>query len=136
MTDAEFRECHDCLCFALRRAARAVTQHYDRLLRPSGLRTTQFSLLALLAQAGPMPMTRLATRLGLERTTLTRNLGPLAAKGWVAVEEDEDRRVRNVRITPPGKAKAKAALPLWRKAQAGAAASVKLGELLAPIHTH
>jgi DNA-binding MarR family transcriptional regulator len=120
--DGEFQDCRTCHCYALRRAARLVTQHYDRLLRPSGLRTTQFTLLVTLAEAGPMPMTRLAGRLGLERTSLTRNLKPLEARGWVVVEADADRRVRTVAVTPSGRGKARAALPLWRKAQAGAAA--------------
>jgi DNA-binding MarR family transcriptional regulator len=122
MTDGEFQECRACHCYALRRAARLVTQHYDRLMRPSGLRTTQFTLLVTLAEAGPMPMTRLAGRLGLERTSLTRNLKPLDAKGWVVVAADADRRVHTVAITASGRAKARAALPHWRKAQAGAAA--------------
>jgi DNA-binding MarR family transcriptional regulator len=122
MTDGEFWECRVCHCYALRRAARLMTQHYDRLMRPAGLRTTQFTLLVTLAEAGPMPMTRLAVRLGLERTSLTRNLKPLAAKGWVVVAADADRRVHTVVITAAGRAKARAAMPQWRKAQAGAAA--------------
>jgi DNA-binding MarR family transcriptional regulator len=131
MSNGEFGECRDCICFALRRAARRMTQHYQRALRPSGLMGTQFSLLVSLAEAGPLPMTRLAERLGLERTSLTRNLKPLEAKGWVSVAEDEDRRVRLVRITPAGRAKARAALPLWRKAQATAAAAVSGRQLAA-----
>jgi DNA-binding MarR family transcriptional regulator len=129
MARSEFGECRDCVCFALRHAARRMTQHYRRMLRPSGLMGTQFSLLVSLAEAGPLPMTRLAARLGLERTSLTRNLKPLAAKGWVSVDEDDDRRVRRVRITPSGRAKARAALPLWRKAQATAATAVPGAQL-------
>jgi DNA-binding MarR family transcriptional regulator len=122
MSEGDFQECRACHCYALRRAARLVTQHYDRLMRPSGLRATQFTLLVALAEAGPMPLTRLADRLGLERTSLTRNLKPLAAKEWVALAVEADRRVRIAAITAAGKAKVQAALPLWRKAQAGAAA--------------
>ena len=125
--DDAFRECLDCLCFAARRAARAVTQHYDRHLRPAGLRATQFSLLALLAAAGPMPVSRLAREMGHERTTLSRNLRPLAAKRWITVTEEADRRVHSVEITAKGRALAREALPLWRKAQA--AAQKRLGEL-------
>ena len=122
-----FRECRECLCFATRRAARAVTQHYERHLRPAGLRATQFSMLARLAQTGPMPINRLASQMGLERTTLTRNLRPLVAKRWIAVTEEADRRVHNVEITAKGRAAAREALPAWRKAQASA--KRKLGEL-------
>ena len=129
----EFRDCQRCLCSGLRRAARLVTQHYDRHLRPAGLRVTQFTLLAMLAQTGPLPIGRLASGLGLERTTLTRNLGPLEAKGWVAIKEEQDRRVHSVAITSKGRAAARAAQPFWRKAQATAGAKVaalRLGELL------
>jgi DNA-binding MarR family transcriptional regulator len=131
MAKGEFAECKGCICFGLRRAARRMTQHYRRVLRPSGLMGTQFSLLVSLAQAGPLPMTQLAARLGLERTSLTRNLKPLEAKGWVSIDEDDDRRVRVVRITPAGRAKARAALPLWRKAQATATRAVPGAELAA-----
>jgi DNA-binding MarR family transcriptional regulator len=126
--DAEiFRECRDCLCFAVRRAARAVTQHYERHLRPSGLRATQFTVLVWLAQTGPMPINRLASEMGLERTTLSRNLRPLLAKRWIAVSEEADRRVHSVAITAKGRAVAREALPAWRKAQASA--KKKLGAL-------
>jgi DNA-binding MarR family transcriptional regulator len=131
---AEFYDCRRCVCSGLRRAARLITQHFDRLLRPTGLRPTQFTLLATLLQTGPLPMNRLARHLGMDRTTLTRNLAPLAAKGWLVVEEDEDRRVRSVSITANGTATARSALPLWRKAQASAGArlaELHLGELLA-----
>ena len=115
-----FRECRACLCFAARRAARAVTQHYERHLRPTGLRATQFSVLVRLAQTGPLPINRLASQMGLERTTLTRNLRPLQAKRWIALSEEADRRVHLVEITDKGRAVARAALPAWRKAQASA----------------
>ena len=129
-----FRECRDCVCFGLRRAARVITQHYDRQLRPVGLRATQFTLLAMLVQAGPLPINRLAGLLGLERTTLTRNLRPLLAKGWLTVEDVKDRRVRTIKITAAGMAAASAALPHWRRAQSTAAAKVgdlRLREMLA-----
>ena len=134
MKDDELRDCGRCFCFGLRRAARTITQHYDRHLRQAGLRATQFTVLATLAQTGPMPLNRLASRLGLERTTLTRNLRPLEAKGWVTVEVKEDRRVHMVAITPAGEMATRTALPLWRKAQSSAAAllpELKLEDLLA-----
>jgi DNA-binding MarR family transcriptional regulator len=129
MTDdlETFRECRECLCFAVRRVARAVTQHYERHLRPTGLRVTQFSVLARLAQTGPMPINRLASQMGLERTTLSRNLRPLVAKRWITLSEEADRRVHNVEITAKGRAVARAALPAWRQAQASA--KKKLGAL-------
>ena len=128
------RECGNCFCFGLRRAARIVTQHYDRHLRQAGLRATQFTVLATLAQTGPMPLNRLARRLGLERTTLTRNLRPLEAKGWLTVNVEEDRRVHMVAVTSAGEKAANDALPFWRKAQSSAPtliSELQLDQLLA-----
>jgi DNA-binding MarR family transcriptional regulator len=113
----DFRECEACACFAVRRAARAITQHYDRRLRPAGLRATQFTLLVVLARGERLPLHRVAERLGMERTTLTRNLRPLLARGYVRVEPGEDGRQRLIAITPRGAAAAAAALPHWRRAQ-------------------
>jgi DNA-binding MarR family transcriptional regulator len=117
MDETDFAECQDCLCFAARRAARSITQLYDRHLRGSGLRATQFTLLSYLLLAGPRPVQEAAEYMGLERTTLTRNLKVLLAQGDVALNSGEDRRVKLISITPRGRAKAAAALPLWRKAQ-------------------
>jgi DNA-binding MarR family transcriptional regulator len=114
---ADFRECEACACFAVRRAARAITQHYDRRLRPAGLRATQFTLLVVLARGERVPLHRVAERLGLERTTLTRNLRPLLAQGFVRVDPGEDGRERLIAITPRGTAAVTAALPHWRQAQ-------------------
>jgi DNA-binding MarR family transcriptional regulator len=117
----EFDECRSCACFAVRKAARAVTQHYDRALRPHGLRATQFNVLALLAQTGPMPMAKLADLLGLDRTSLTRNLRPLVRRRCASVtEDDDDRRLRMAAITPGGISVIRKALPAWRAAQASA----------------
>lgn len=112
----DFAECQACVCFAVRRAARAITQHYDRRLRATGLRVTQFSVLAVLSHGEPRPVNRVAARLGMDRTTLTRNLRPLVDRGYVTVDSGDDARVRLVRLTPQGRAAA-AALPHWRRAQ-------------------
>jgi DNA-binding MarR family transcriptional regulator len=117
----EFDECMSCICFGVRRAARAITQHYDRVMRPLGLRATQFNMLVALAHAGALGMSDLARVLGLDRTSLTRNLKPVERKGWVRVEQGEDRRRRTVAITPAGIAALRQAVPAWRKAQASAA---------------
>lgn len=81
-----------------------------------------------------MPMGRMAKLVGVERTTLTRNLKPLEKKQWIKIEGETDGRVRFVSITPKGRAVAKAALPAWRKAQASVGPKIKemhLVELLA-----
>lgn len=114
-----FEPCRGCVCTALRKASRAVTQHYEASFRGSGLRATQFTILSTLAQTGPMPISRLAAFLGMERTTLTRNLGPLAKRGLIdVVNSDGDGRVRRAAITAAGEEAARDNLAAWRKAQA------------------
>src|SRR5882757_6687598 len=122
MNQTEFRECDDCLCFAARRAARAITQFYDREMRDSGLRCTQFTLLAFLLNAGTSSVNQAADYLGMERTTLSRNLEPLLSAGYIRVDSGEDRRVKKIAITTQGRAAARAALPLWQQAQRAMAA--------------
>lgn len=106
-----------CKCWALRRASRAVTQHYEASFRGSGLRATQFTLLAILTQTGPLPLSELAAQLGLERTSLSRNLRPLEKRGYVSTVADDDQRVRRIAITRKGETAAMAALEAWNKAQ-------------------
>lgn len=113
-----FAACVECKCSALRRASRAVTQHYEISFRGTGLRATQFTVLAALAQTGPLPLSALAAMLGLERTSLTRNLRPLEKKGFVASAANDDHRVRLIEITPAGERTALAALSAWQLAQA------------------
>jgi DNA-binding MarR family transcriptional regulator len=105
-----------CLCYKTRMAARAVTRAYDRALRSTGLRITQFTLLVAASMAGGAPLGRLADLLGLERTTLTRNLSVLEREGLIQVT-NLDGRTRNVLIAPAGKARLNAALPLCSRAQ-------------------
>ena len=108
---------NSCTCFHLRRAARAVTQVFDEVLSPSGLRATQFTLLTALEQTGPVTVSHLAGLLGMDRTTLTRNLKPLEQQGWVEAVPGEDRRTRSLSTTSRGRAVLKKALPLWDVAQ-------------------
>jgi len=78
---------------ALRQAARHVTQFYDQVLAPSGLRTTQFSVLAKLHHLGPTTINNLAKDLVMDRTTLGRNILPLQRDGLIAaVRGTADRR--------------------------------------------
>ncbi len=106
-----------CTCASVRRAARAVTRLYDAALRPAGLKATQFTVLAALAERGELPLTRLAAALEMDRTTLTRNLRPLVARGLIEAGRDDDRRVRRLRLTDEGARTFERALPRWRDAQ-------------------
>jgi DNA-binding MarR family transcriptional regulator len=105
-----------CLCHKARMAARAVTRAYDRALRSTGMRITQFTILVAASVAGGVALGRLAEILGLERTTLTRNLSVLEREGLIQMI-NPDGRTRNVLITPAGNARLNAALPLWSRAQ-------------------
>jgi DNA-binding MarR family transcriptional regulator len=107
-----------CACRNLRRTARAVTQLYDETLRPSGLRITQFTLLVAAALSEPVPITRLADAVSLDRTTLVRDLKPLTERGLVEIAAGEDRRMRMVRLTGQGREAIGRAYPLWQQAQA------------------
>ncbi len=113
-----------CSCLSARKTARLLTRHYDEHLRPTGIRSTQFSILAALANTGGAPMTRLADILGLERTTLSRSAEVLAERGWVASAPTEDARERLLRLTAAGRAQLERSLPAWEAAQAAADAVV------------
>lgn len=111
-----------CTCLALRRATRRVTQIYDTHLKPLGLRITQFAVLGQLSgvtEAAPVSLsiTALARRLGLDRSTLGRNLRPLIKAGLVVMEGGEDRRAHTLSLTAAGRALLEKAIPLWRDAQ-------------------
>lgn len=105
-----------CLCLVLRQASRAVSRFYDDELRGVGLRTTQYGLLALLRRSGEVRQRDLAELTLHDETTMTRNIRPLVAAGWVAVRGGSDRREKWVRITDLGLAKLEEARPAWERA--------------------
>ena len=86
-------------------------------------------MLTVLALAGPLPMSRVADRLGMERTTLTRNLRPLLRQGLVTLGDGDDRRVRMLTLTAKGRRAAVTALPHWREAQRVAASDINQAAL-------
>lgn len=107
-------------------AARAVTRLYDEELRDSGLRATQVSVLVAIAVDEVMSIAALAKFMGMDRSTLTRNLRPLERDGLVKLGSEGWRRSRTVEITKKGRSRLKDALPLWERAQA--ALRRKLGD--------
>lgn len=114
----DFLCCADCIGFNLRKAARAATQLYDEMLRPTGIRMTQYSLLVVLKIIGPVLVTDLAEKIVMDRSTLSRNLEVMEKQGFVNVAPGEDRRTRWVTITGSGFAVLLEAYPLWQQAQA------------------
>jgi DNA-binding MarR family transcriptional regulator len=108
-----------CNCLAVRQAARHVTQLYDHFLVPVGLRTTQYSILAMLQSRGPMTINALAEALVMDRTTLGRNILPLQRQRLISVEKGSvDRRSKELRLTDIGVERLRAAAECWSKAQA------------------
>lgn len=105
-----------CTCFSLRKLTRAVTRLYDQHLAEAGLKTTQYSLLKNIDKE-PLPITELAERLSMERTTLTRNLKPLMDSGWVELKPGVDPRQRIPTITKTGRDTIKLATQAWKRAQ-------------------
>jgi len=107
-----------CNCQAVRQAARHVTQLYDRHMAPVGLRITQYSLMMTLSRLGPLSINALADHMVMDRTTMGRALRPLQRDGLIAIGRGKDGRTRALSLTPAGKLKLDAAMPLWRAAQA------------------
>jgi DNA-binding MarR family transcriptional regulator len=128
----------ECYSLAVRQAARHVTAFYDRYMAPFGLRSTQFSILSILRRAGPISINALAAELVMDRTTLGRNIRPLQRAGLVtAVVAKDDRRSRQLQLTPRGLARINEARKGWTRAQAGFEAAFgkgRAGELRGLLH--
>jgi DNA-binding MarR family transcriptional regulator len=107
-----------CFCLASRQAARKITRHYDSCMQESGIRATQFTILSQLMLRGEMPLGKLAGFLGMERTTLTRNLALLEGESWISIKPGEDPRARLIAITAHGRGMVRRGFPYWSKAQA------------------
>lgn len=108
----------DCNCFAVRSAARHVTQLYDQFLAPSGLRGNQFSILAKLDRLGPMTINALAEAMVTDRTTLARNIKPLQRDGLISIEASaSDGRAKELHLTKTGTKRLDEARKAWAQAQ-------------------
>jgi DNA-binding MarR family transcriptional regulator len=106
-----------CACSQVRRLARKLSSLYDTLLSPEDLTITQYSLLANIERAGQLSHNVLADKVGMERTTLTRNLRPLTRAKWVTAATGQDRRQHVLQLTAAGRRKLVRSLPLWEEAQ-------------------
>lgn len=106
-----------CVCNTLRMVSRAVTQLYDEILRPSGLRVTQFSILAAIGRMGEANLRRLEDALAIDQTTLTRSLSLLERDRLVQRVSHPDRRVKAIGLTSKGERALAVARPLWAQAQ-------------------
>jgi DNA-binding MarR family transcriptional regulator len=106
-----------CTNWKLRQLDRVVTRHYDAYVAATGLKNTQYALLSHVVSLGPIRPSDLARRMGLDASTLTRNLQPLVAQGWLRQGPGEDARSRLVEATEEGRAKRVEAQRAWKQAQ-------------------
>ncbi|BAQ76187.1 MULTISPECIES: MarR family winged helix-turn-helix transcriptional regulator [Pseudomonas] len=106
-----------CLCTNLRRAARGVSRYYDGVLDGFGINVAQYSLLNNLLRLDQPSISSLAEAMGLDRSTLGRNVRVLEAAGLVRLLEGDDQRNRLVQLTEAGHERLAAALPAWEAAQ-------------------
>jgi DNA-binding MarR family transcriptional regulator len=114
----DYMACAGCFCLASRQAARKITRLYDSFMQGSGVRATQFTILSQLMLRGEMPIGKLAGILGMERTTLTRNLTLLEQQKWISIKAGDDPRSRMIGITAQGRGMVRRGFPYWSKAQA------------------
>ena len=108
-----------CACFNFRKVTRLITQHFDEVLKPSGLLITQFTILIAIARLETVTVNDLAAILVMDRTTLTRNIKPLKRAGWLTIQPGQDKRTRVMTLTADGKRVLAEAMPLWQQAQRG-----------------
>lgn len=106
-----------CACFNFRKASRSVTQLFDQILAPTGLRSTQLVILITGVVLGPSSIARLARELVMDRSTLTRNLKPLVNMGFVRFAPGENGKQKSVEVTVEGQAALLRSAPHWKQAQ-------------------
>lgn len=110
---------HECACLHSRKLSRMITRDYDLALKPFHLKITQFTVLAaIVAARGNLSLTDLSVHLGMDRSTFSRNLGPLIKRGLVRYKDDLVGRSRGVDITQQGLSLFEASAITWAKAQA------------------
>lgn len=117
MSSAPAHRPQGCTNFKIRQLSRLLSRHYDAELAPCGLKTTQYSLLSHVCELGPIAPGELARRMGLDASTLTRNLQPLLSAGWLLQTAGPDARTRSITITDAGRAKQAEARRCWKAAQ-------------------
>jgi DNA-binding MarR family transcriptional regulator len=107
-----------CACGSLRRASRATSRLYEAAFAPLKLTATQFTILIAVQLRGPVPLSRLAQALVLDRTSLYRAVKPLERRGCLRVLPGRTRRERMASLTAKGQELLEQALPIWEQVQA------------------
>ena len=117
-----------CLCHHVRRAARAISRVFDEALAPTGLRASQFNILAVIGARDSRTAAEAALLLAMDRTTLSRNLKPLREAGYITAEGGAGRRPDALVLTITGQAVFARAALLWRQAQSGLTQGLGAGQ--------
>ena len=120
-----------CTNLKLRQLSRIVTRHYDRYLAPIGLKNTQYALLSHVVALGPIRPTDLARQMQMEASTLTRNLQPMVAQGWLTIGEGEDGRSRLIAVTAQGRDQRARGQRAWKEAQLALNSLLGIDQVLA-----
>lgn len=106
-----------CLGHATRRASRRLSAMYDDAFRPLGMKGTQFILLNAVKNANDDSLTEIALSLGMDRTTLTRNLKPLQREGWIELGKGKERGGKKVHLTAEGENLWRRGFAIWDRMQ-------------------
>ena len=128
---AEVPKPQGCTNLKLRQLMRRVAQHYDAEVGKTGLKGTQYSLLSYVVKLGPIRAVDLAAAMRVSTSTLSRNLQPLIASGWIEVNAGDDARSRLISATEAGQAKRTEAQRKWRIAQEGINATLGAERVMA-----
>ena len=108
-----------CHCINIRRANKAVTEYYDRMLKPCGVTINQFAILRTLQRLENASVRDLADEMGLDRSTLVRTVRPLLESGLAVDNSEAGSRNRSLNLSSTGKAVLRRGAPLWDRAQRG-----------------
>lgn len=118
LKESDILHVKSCACGNLRKTTRVITQFYDKILQPTGLRSTQLSLLTNILVHENISVSELGVKLLMDQTTVTRNIEILRKKGYITVtKENDDSRRKSISITNSGEKKLEEAIPLWEAAQ-------------------
>lgn len=117
-SDLSLDECLDCMCYEFRKTARVVINFYDEALKNADLKSNQFLILVAVAYMKSTNFKTLAEFLGIDQSTLARNLVTVEKQNFVTVKPGKNRREKIITLSRKGKQKLVSAFPLWQKAQA------------------
>lgn len=106
-----------CTNLRLRQLTRMVTRHYDHYVATCGLKNTQYALLSYAVSLEPVRPVDLARHMQMDASTLTRNMQPLVAQGWLKMCAGNDARSRRIEVTAAGREKQAQAQRVWQEAQ-------------------